>query len=354
MLKRSDRIEGTLLGAAIGDAMGAPTESCSTRQIEAQFGGRVTTFETPPDDSLAAGRRAGQVTDAFSIPLMLTQALLAHDGPVTRRLGERVLLEWSDTPYYEPFAGMTTRNVIKRLRQDESMGTWAYAGRLGTKLYKGHYYALSSNGAAVKAYPPVFFHPEDRDAVMRDVIELTMASHDDPHSVAGACATAMAVFEAMQPGATVRDIVCAARAGAVEGGERARALPDIWLYAGPSVVKRIDLAETVALRAGTADERAHELGELIGSGPAIAETVPLALGLLIAYGGECVDALLAAVNIGDETSAIASLVGAIVGAYRGPEVFPETWRETVERENGFDAGALADAICRRVASNETR
>ena len=67
------KILGCLLGAAVGDAMGSATETKSTRQIEKVFGGRVTTFCEPPMDTLARGRKAGQITDAFSIPYILTK-----------------------------------------------------------------------------------------------------------------------------------------------------------------------------------------------------------------------------------------------------------------------------------------
>ena len=178
-----EKILGCLLGAAVGDAMGAATETKSPRQIRETFGKRVEDFETPPMDTLARGRKAGQVTDAFSIPYILTKHLIEAGGKASRELAESALVEWGNTEYFEPFAGMTTRNVVKRLKADDSMGTWAYAGRLGTKLYKSHYYALSSNGAASKAYPAGLFSRGEVDKAIRDAVELTMASHDDPYSI---------------------------------------------------------------------------------------------------------------------------------------------------------------------------
>ena len=54
-----------------------------------------------------------------------------------------------------------------------------FAGRLGTKLYKSHYYALSSNGAASKAYPAGLLSKGDIDKAIENTVELTMASHDE-------------------------------------------------------------------------------------------------------------------------------------------------------------------------------
>ena len=47
------KILGGLIGAAAGDAMGAATETRTRKQIEEKFGGYVTDFLAPPDDTFA-------------------------------------------------------------------------------------------------------------------------------------------------------------------------------------------------------------------------------------------------------------------------------------------------------------
>lgn len=338
------KILGCLLGAAVGDAMGSAAETKSPRQIEKVFGGRVTEFRTPPMDTLARGRKAGQITDAFSIPYILTNHLINANGQVSKRLGEEALIEWGDTEYFEPFAGMTTRNVVKRLKQDESMGTWAYAGRLGTKLYKSHYYALSSNGAASKAYPAGLISGGDLDKAVEDAVELTMASHDDPYSISGACAVAAAVSEALKEDTSVFQIVKAAHEGSISGEKLARAREDVWVYPGPSVTKRIEMAVEIAMHSGSVEDVVRELGERIGSGPAIAETVPMALGILVANQGRAMESIYDAVNIGDETSAIACIVGAIAGTFRGADSILGEYLERIETENALDLRRQAEGI----------
>lgn len=212
-----DKILGCLVGAAAGDALGAATELFSPRQICQIFGGPVTDFQTPPTDTLAAGRQAGQVTDAFSIPYTLCGKLLAAEGQVSRELGEDTLREWGKSEWFEPFAGMTTRKVVKRLNQDERQELWSYAGHLGNKLFKSHYYALSSNGAAVKAWPAALLHPGDIERAIADTVELTMASHDDPLSISGACAMAAAINTALKPETTMYAITVLVTVFAVVG-----------------------------------------------------------------------------------------------------------------------------------------
>ena len=193
--------------------MGAATEAKSTGQIKEIFGGRVESFQEPPRDVQARGRKPGQVTDAFSIPYMLTNAIVQADGKITREIATESLLEWGDTEYFEPFAGMTTRKAIIEMNRQKKMNTWDYIGHLGNKLFKGHYYALSSNGAAVKAYPAGLFSNGNVDKAIENAVEIAISSHDDPWSVSGACAIAAAICEAMKYDATVYNIVQAAKYG---------------------------------------------------------------------------------------------------------------------------------------------
>lgn len=332
----NEKILGCILGAAVGDAMGAATETKSINQIKEFFGDKVTSFKQPPDDTLARGRKAGQITDAFSIPYILTEHLIKSGGKMSQKIAEEALLEWGDTEYFEPFAGMTTRSVVNRLRNDASMGTWAHAGRLGTKIFKSHYYALSSNGAASKAYPAAILSKGNNDAAIHNAVELTMASHDDPYSISGACAVSAAICESLKDQTNLQKIIQSAIDGSVKGEELARNRKDIWLYPGPSVTKRIHMALQIAAHSGKKEELINELRERIGSGPAISESVPIALGIILVNEGDTMESIYDAVNIGDETSSIACIVGAIVGAYNGYGSITDGYLEIIEKENQID------------------
>ena len=340
----NQKILGSILGAAVGDAMGAATETKSARQIQKFFGGRVEEFKTPPEDVLARGRKAGQVTDAFSIPYILTEHLIDEKGQASKKLGEEALIEWGKTEYFEPFAGMTTRNVVNRLNQNDKMDMWSYIGHLGNKLYKGHYYALSSNGAASKAYPEGLFSNGDIEKAICDTVEITMSSHDDPYSISGACAIAAAVSKATKENTSVYEIIKAAHYGSIKGEELARKRDDIWTYPGPSVTKRIEMAVQIVMHCGSSPNVIQELGERIGSGPAIAETVPTALGIFIANQGKTMPSIYDAVNIGDETCAVACIVGAVAGAYNGADSITEGYLDIIEEKNRMNLKRQAQEI----------
>ena len=66
-MSKYNKILGSIMGAAVGDAMGAATETRSAERIKEDFGGYVDKIITPPSDCFARGYDAGTVTDDFSL-----------------------------------------------------------------------------------------------------------------------------------------------------------------------------------------------------------------------------------------------------------------------------------------------
>lgn len=94
----------------------------------------------------------------------------------------------------------------------------------------------------------------------------------------------------------------------------------------------------------TMDEVINELRERIGSGPAISESVPIALGIIIANQGSTMESIYDAVNIGDETSSIACIVGAIVGTYNGSRSITDGYLDIIEKENNINIKKQAEEL----------
>ena len=72
-----DKILGSFIGAAAGDALGAITETYSIDKINAVYGGPVREFRKPPMDNNAQTNECGQVTDDFCKALLPTGRLPA-------------------------------------------------------------------------------------------------------------------------------------------------------------------------------------------------------------------------------------------------------------------------------------
>ena len=327
------KVLGGLLGAAAGDAMGAATETRTRKQIEETFGGYVTEFLTPPEDTFARGSRAGQVTDDFSIAYVTLKEIL-KEKKADEETAVTALLKWAAVPeYFERFAGPTTRAMVRKL-QGEKPGADGFVPVNENNK--------ATNGAAMKAAPIALLAKGDIDEAIEKAVTVCRVTHNNNIALAGAAAIAAATAAAMKDGADLYDVVKASLYGAAKGDRLGREKGAT--LAGASMEARIRWAVSVAMTAENLDEAIDELADYIGSGLMAVEAVPAAIGLCVAAGGNTVDAICAAVNIGNDTDTVATMVGGILGAFNGVDSMPEAYLEIIERENNFDLKSLAQEI----------
>jgi ADP-ribosylglycohydrolase len=77
-------------------------------------------------------------------------------------------------------------------------------------------------------------------------------------------------------------------------------------------------------------------------GSEAAQTLAVALGMLVAAGGDLRQAIIGCVNYGRDNDSYATLAGAIAGAMHGMSAVPDDWRRTVEAANPeFDMRATS-------------
>ncbi len=89
-----DRAWGALVGVAVGDALGMPSQTLSREEIAASYG-RITEFLPPvTDHPVSHGLRAGQVTDDTEQTLLLADLLIRGKGSVEAGLWAQALLGW--------------------------------------------------------------------------------------------------------------------------------------------------------------------------------------------------------------------------------------------------------------------
>ena len=77
-----------------------------------------------------------------------------------------------------------------------------------------------------------------------------------------------------------------------------------------------------------------------------AESVPAALGLVVAARGDPMLAIELAVNSGGDTDTVAAMAGAVAGALRGADALDRSMVEEVERANSLDLEELAEGLAR--------
>ncbi len=307
----SDKIYGCVYGALIGDALGAPTEMRTREQIIEYFNGYVKTFVEPPNDVFAKGRLPGQVTDDFSLAYYLLKNLVDNNGVIDEKMSKKAVFDWADDEEFCPrYAGPTTMMAINKLKAGEVFDPSLEFGLV-------NYNNLLTNGAAMKIFPIGLKNKNNFDQTIEDVIEVAKHTHFTNLALAGACAIACSVGEALSDSSDIDSIIKAGLYGAKYGELRAKELTGK-ISAGPSIEKRILLAIEVAEKSNGFDDTLQNLSDIVGTGVWVTESVPTVYGLLKKF-EEPMEAIFAGVNIGSDTDTIATMTGAILGALKGKE-----------------------------------
>jgi ADP-ribosylglycohydrolase len=183
----ADRITGSLLGLAVGDALGAPLESLKDGHILQLFGGEVNDYA----DSFAAfpdrpgkWRLKGLYTDDTQQALAVAEILAVHGRMDLRALADLYIRLADEGPAEAPFGahrgvGHIFRRAVGALRETEN------------PLAAGQ--PSAGNGAAMRVAPVGLFYADDQEALARAAIEVSLMTHHDPRGVAAALAVARAV-----------------------------------------------------------------------------------------------------------------------------------------------------------------
>lgn len=331
-----DKILASVIAACAGDAMGAATEMRTTKQIVDKFGGYVKEFLDPPADIFAKGRKAGQVTDDFSMAYYLILSFIKSNGIINENSVKEALINWAnDEEYFVPFAGPTTRKALEELKEGRYFDKQKETGLV-------NYNAQATNGSAMKIFPVGLFNPGNVDKAIEDAIIVCKPTHFNNLSISGACAIAASVAKALEPNATIDDVLEAGIYGAKIGFEKGEALGNI--AAGPSVEKRIKLAVVIGAKTNSFEEAMTEISDIIGAGIHISEAVPAVYGLLSAFKGNTLDCLYAAVNMGNDTDTVAIMVGAICGALNGMDSLPKEYLKVLNDANNYDLDDISEKV----------
>lgn len=333
-----EKILGSLVYSAAGDAMGAATENLSFDQIRKQFDGGLKEFIDPPRSAFAYGSKAGEVTDDFSQIYLLSKEILDNDGEITKEVVKSAIIKWSDIPkYFNRFAGPTTRGAIEMYK----------SGRDEPKPAENavtiDYASKATNGSAMKISPAGLFNPDNIDKAIQDAVTITRVTHDNHLAISGACAIAAGVSAALAQDATLYDVIKACLYGAEKGEEIGKR--DSREVGGASVVARTNLAISMALSHPTPkEERLKGIYELVGTGLHISEAVPAAIGIMLVNDGDPTNSVQDAVNIGYDTDTVATIVGAIAGSLLINDNNMQHYLKTIEKANGFEVEKIAKLI----------
>lgn len=332
-----DRVYGSLLAAALGDIIGGPSETQSREEIYKNFHGRITT--------LRDGRRFdrstyGKITDDTSQLYMMGKAVIKYEGELTPQRAAEGILMWADEcpEYYPRCAGPTSRFVIDSLREGkdpETVGRQPLRSQFGT-----------SNGAVMRIAPAGLIAPGDLDRAIHNAIMMTKPSHNTHQAYSASCAMACAIAEAMTESSTIHSVLRAALYGAKRGEEigrrEARIAPGGLIT--PAILEAIDIVYDCE----TAEEAEVRLDRAVNANICTARaSVPMALGLFAANGGDPLRVAFSCANAGGDTDTFGCMAGMIAGAFKGLRAIPEQWQETYKEYNpDYDLEWMAGELTR--------
>lgn len=321
------RARGALLGLAIGDALGMPTQYLP-RELIADRYGILDRFHPAPDDNvISRGMAAGKVTDDTDQAVILGRLLVAGKGRLDPARFADELLAWENRMIAAgstDLLGPSTRKALTLIADGTSTDQ---TGRTG-----------ATNGAAMRVAPVgIVFAHEPIEGLIEAVVQSGHVTHNTTIGIAGAAAVAAAISAGIA-GACIEDAlrlsIEAARLGARRG----------FYYAGADVATRIAWAIDL-IRGKTTDTALDLIYRLVGTGVATQETVPAAMAICTLAPDDPWLVCRLAASLGGDCDTVAAIAGAIVGACHGAEAFP---RHAVDDLHGANPGLgledLADQL----------
>lgn len=310
-----------VVGARVGDAMGAPTEGLSGEEIGKRFGWVDGFTGDGTDDSLMA--------------TLLADALLAsggHAGPdewAAQWVGQRDLMQARRDRFFPSVLHTADKLAYGLPPRRVAVGTMPSSSSAMCIWPVGLVDAGDPRAAAAQAYAlAALIHVGEVDFCQdaAAAVAAAVAAGMRPGTGVGdACTEALAVLHPVS-GAPMRDLIseAVALAGQASGYEEFR--------------------ERYLARF-----RQHILCDS-------RETVPAAFALATLADGDLRRGVEFAANFGRDTDTIASMTGALCGAVGGPDAIPETWVTTLGPVAILDAEDLAERLaelaCAKVADRE--
>ncbi len=303
-----EQLIGCVLGLVVGDAVGVPAEFKSRRQLDQAPVTDMTGFGThrqPP----------GTWSDDSSLALATAESLLNGYDP---RDMMRRFHAWLTTNYMTPHGavfdvGIATQAAISRYAQGEPPEAWGGRGERD-----------NGNGSLMRIAPlSCAVHRLPVETIVARSVEVSGLTHAHPRS-ALCCAYLSLLLRGLLGGQGLNDAMRSA-------GE------DVQPYIPP------DEAQTLA-RVLDGSVLAAGRDAIAGSGYVV-HCLEASLWAA-ARGRDFREAVLLAVNLGDDTDTTAAVTGAICGAMHGARAIPESWVAGLVR--GDMVRSLAEQLADRV------
>ncbi len=317
MIDLKDKIKGCLLGVAAGDALGMPSSMMSPEEIKERFGNIKTFLPAPEDHLIHKGLIAGQVTDDTQQTLALADSIIETGGVDALNIAQHLILWGEEMGIFNThIAGPSTLRALNMIRNGKSLEE---SGSVG-----------DTNGACMRIASVGIYGYGDLKRTVDAVEKACKATHNTNIAIAGASAVAIVIGKALQGEHDIDQLIGYALEAVREGMQRG----NIWYSA--SIEKRINWVMELVSGARDKKEAMQAIYDYIGAGVQISETVPACLAILKMSGGDPVETVRIAANLGGDCDTIGAIAGSMAGAIRGAKAFPAAWAATLENVNNIN------------------
>ncbi|WP_250289850.1 ADP-ribosylglycohydrolase family protein [Streptomyces atroolivaceus] len=344
---RRSRVRGTLLGGAVGDALGNPVEFLSLDGIRRAHGERGIRGPVADSDGVV-----GRITDDTQMTLFTVEGLIrAHVRASAKGIGgaeaelvRNAYLRWLDTQNHPspPRRGGDDQVRTGRLRQEP----WLYARRAPgnaclTGLASRH---VPAPGAPLALPGPVNPHSKGCGTVMRSApFGLLGSDAATAFALAARCAL---ITHGHPTGAYAAGALAAIVTHLLEGDSPAGAV----LRAMDLLSRHHGHEETTAALRAAVDLAAlgrptAERVESLGAGWVAEEALAIAVycALVLPGADDIAEALLLSVNHSGDSDSTGSVCGNLLGAHHGDVPLPASWLALTEGRSVI--AGLADDLC---------
>lgn len=287
-LIKQSQVSGSILGTAIGDAIGLPYEGLSRRRGTKLLG-------IPDRHRLLLGW--GMVSDDTEHTCIVAQSLIAAGRNVPKfqhQLASRMRLWLLGLP---AGVGFATLRAIVRL--------W-----LGFSPDKSGVFSAGNGPAMRSAILGVAI--ADLAELREFVRAASRITHTDPKAEYGAFAIALAARFACQ-------------STTVSGDDFLQQLHSCLGNQAGELIQLIDLAIVSVKHGDSTLQFAADLGLAKGVSGYVYHSVPIAIHVWLSNQNDFRSAIMSTVECGGDTDSVAAMVGGIVGAAVGKEGIPAEW-----------------------------
>ncbi len=301
---------GTIIGSALGDAIGKCVEEITIKEVYDFYGGPIEGFVEPHPLSPAYGSTPHEVSDETTITLILLESIVSKKAIDPYDFYNR-LLAWRQDEKIHRYPDPALLTALDLLSS-------------GISLEEAGFVSASVEGI-LRCIAVGMFHFYEPLLASEGARLVSIMTHRSPEVYDASSMLAVFISHLLRGDYDLSDL-----------SQRLKLLETVSSFAKYKKHKSyIDKVKDLLERGATLEEAIYT----IGNSTYVFEAFPISLFIFLSNIENPMSAFWSAINsygdFGGDTDAIGYLVGAYIGAYWGEDVFPQYLIENLENSDYY-------------------